>query len=85
VTIETLGQAFEAGWVAHARCNGRSRATPKSSRACLYAYELDMTTLLLTRGPSFPLERLPSRLLCPRCGAPNLSVVYFVPSERRSG
>lgn len=83
--VETLGEAFRANWIAHARCNGRARDTPKSSRPCLFSYEMDMKTLLMTRGPSFPLERLPSRLLCPRCGERNLSVVYFVPSERKSG
>ncbi len=83
MSVETIGAACSAGWVAHARCNARARDAPKSSRRCLYARELDMETLLLTRGPNFPLHLLPSRLLCPRCGQRDLSVIYYVPAGRQ--
>jgi len=85
MSVDTVGAAFSAGWVAHVRCNARARDMPKSSRPCLYTHELDMETLLLTRGPNFPLGMLPSRLLCPRCGQRDLSVIYYVPAGRQRG
>ena len=79
----TLIEAWRAGISATARCFGRSRTTPKSSRNCLYITELDMTTLLLTRGPSFPLARLEQRLMCPRCSSRAMLVVFTAPQRER--
>ncbi|MBZ9936938.1 hypothetical protein LB518_11580 [Mesorhizobium sp. BR1-1-16] len=70
--FETIGGAFQAGCVARVRCNGKRKNVPKSSRPCEFRADLDMQTLLLTRGPNFPLEMLPSRLMCPSCGGRNM-------------
>ena len=66
--VETLGDAFSLGWRVTARCvRGREDGPgSKSSRECLYRRELDMETLMCTRGRGFPLSRLDSRLRCPR-------------------
>ena len=41
--------------------------------------ELDMETLVWTRGRAFPLSRLESRLRCPRCGSRYVVVLYEPP------
>lgn len=65
--IETLGQAYEAGWQISARCaHGKMRGM-KSRPECHSHVELDMDTLLWTRGQGFPIDRLASRLKCPNC------------------
>jgi hypothetical protein len=81
MAVETLGQASSLGWRVQVRCtHGRADDTRrKSSRDCINRQELDMQTLLWTRGAAFPLSRLESRLKCPRCGSRNV-VVMFVPS-----
>jgi hypothetical protein len=38
------------------------------TRPCVYREELNLHTLVWTRGRNFPLARLESRLMCPRCG-----------------
>ena len=51
----------------------------KSIRQCIYRAELDMKTLVWTRGPNFPLSRLESRLMCPECGSRRVSLLFDVP------
>ncbi len=68
----------------HSREEG---AHSKSSRECINRKELDMETLVWTRGRAFPLSRLESRLRCPRCGSRNVVVLYEPPAnaaDRRS-
>ena len=75
MSVETLGDAYAAGWRVLARCAGRGRIdgpTSRSSRECTYRHELDMESLVWTRGRDFPLARLEIRLRCPRCGGPGI-------------
>jgi hypothetical protein len=83
VAVETLGDAFSLGWRVTARCSHSREdgAHSKSSRECVYRKELDMETLVCTRGQAFPLSRLESRLRCPKCGSRNM-VVLFQPPTR---
>ena len=37
-------------------------------RRCVYRKQLDLETLVATRGLNFPISRLESRLMCPACG-----------------
>ena len=37
-------------------------------RKCVYRKQLDLETLVATRGPNFPLGRLEGRLMCPAAG-----------------
>lgn len=76
--IETIGDAYLHGWKVTVRCSfGRSDGpTSQSSRECNYRKELDMETLVWTRGSGFPLSRLETRLRCPRCGSRNVVVLY---------
>lgn len=80
-TVETLGEAFNAGWRITMRCAwGKAREGLKSVRECRYRQELDVETLVCTRGRDFPLTSLETRLRCPRCGSRRVAVMFTVPS-----
>jgi len=83
MAIETIGEAFSLGWRVTVRCSHSREdgAHSKSSRECTYRKELDMETLVCTRGRGFPLSRLESRVRCPRCGGRNLVVLYEPPTS----
>jgi len=86
MAVETIGEAYCLGWRIIARCkHGRSDENPRtqSSRGCNYRKELDMESLVWTRGRGFPLSRLESRLRCPRCGSRDVVVLYQPPSQTR--
>jgi hypothetical protein len=53
--VETLGEACSQGWRVTLRCaDGRSECPrSQSSRECTYRRELDMETLVWTRGRAF--------------------------------
>jgi hypothetical protein len=50
-------------------------------RRCVYRKQLDLETLVATRGPNFPLGRLEARLMCPACGNRRVTVVFEPPSN----
>jgi hypothetical protein len=81
--IETIGDAYAFAWRVIVRCSyGRSEGPrSQSSRECNYRKELDMETLVWTRGRGFPLSRLESRLRCPRCGSRSVVVLYEPPKS----
>ena len=85
--VETLGIARSLGWKVHMRCAHGYREGTKSIRRCVYRKQLDLDTLVCTRGPNFPLSRLELRLMCPACGSRNVTVVFEPPTNRevRSG
>src|SRR5437763_1343052 len=60
--VQTIGEAYQAGWRIHVRCAWGRREAMKSVRACLGRAELDLHTLIWTRGSAFPLTNLESRL-----------------------
>jgi hypothetical protein len=79
--VETLGIARSLGWKVHMRCAHCPRDGTKRVRECLYRKQLDVDTLVCTRGPNFPLSRLESRLMCPACGSRRVTVVFEPPSN----
>jgi hypothetical protein len=81
MTIETIGDALSQGWRVTARCaSGRADGpSAKSSRPCTFRRDLDIETLVWTRGRAFPLSRLETRLRCPRCGSRAVVVVFQPP------
>jgi hypothetical protein len=63
MAVNTLGEAFQLGWRVRAQCV--ARAITNSGRdvpLCNQAVELDMKTLVWTRGGRIPLDQLASRL-----------------------
>lgn len=59
----------------------RGREGMKSVRMCVMNDELDMATLVWTRGAEFPIARLESRMKCPRCGSLHVTPLFEVPRE----
>ena len=51
----------------------------KTVRECVHNAELDLSTLLWTRGRDMPLTALAERLKCPRCGSRHLRVIFEPP------
>jgi hypothetical protein len=77
--VETLGQALDRSWTVHMRCLHDGREGLKHRRDCKFRHELDLETLVCTRGRDFPLGRLAERLRCPRCGCRRVSVMFGPP------
>jgi hypothetical protein len=80
MSIETLGEAWSLSWRLHIRCERGSRIGPVKVKNCEYRGELDMETLLCTRGHAFPLSMLASRLKCPRCRGIRITIIFEPPS-----
>jgi hypothetical protein len=83
--VETLGAARSLGWKVHMRCANGYRQETRSMRRRVYRKQLDLETLVCTRGPNFPLSRLESRLMCPACGNRRVTVVFEPQVMRRWG
>ena len=78
------GEALSYGWRVTARCAHGKRDGMKSIKECVYRAELDMETLVWTRGRSFPLSRLETRLRCPMCGSRDVRLIFTVPREAQT-
>jgi hypothetical protein len=81
--VETLGVARSLGWKVHMWCAKGYRESTRSIRRCVYRKQLDLDTLVCTRGPNFPLSRLESRLMGPTCGGRSVTVVFEPPTNER--
>lgn len=80
-TITTLGDAYAAKWTIRLRCTrGMLRGIVKLD-PCGFQADLDMQTLVCTRGRDFPLARIASRLRCPNCGHMEVQVLFDVPGS----
>jgi hypothetical protein len=84
MAVETLGEALSYGWRVTARCNAGKQDGMHRHPECRYREELDMGTLVSTRGRGFPLSRLEMRLRCPMCGSRDVVLFFTVPSERQT-
>lgn len=82
--IETLGDVYTHGARLRMRCAKPRREGLKSVRACDFKYDLDVVTMLATRGRDFPISMLSSRVRCPRCGwSPGIVMVVFPSNPMR--
>jgi hypothetical protein len=79
MAVETLGEAYGLSWRVMVRCAHGPRDGMKRVRECVYGGELDLATLVWTRGRDFPLARLESRLKCPACGSRRVRLAFSVP------
>ena len=79
--VETVGQALDLSWKLHVRCAWGKRDGMKSIRECAYGYQVDLETLVLTRGRAFPIGRPESRLRCPRCGSTRMRIAFSPPTN----
>ncbi len=46
---------------------------------CTWARELDMCSLVVTRGRDMPLALLTERVRCPACGSRRVALLYQTP------
>lgn len=83
MAIESIGEAYSLDWRVRVRCARGPRDGMKRVRECVYGAELDLHTLVWTRGATFPLARLESRMKCPRCGSRRVVLLFEPPSIRR--
>jgi hypothetical protein len=77
--VETLGDALAAGWRVHARCLGSAVDNTRSTAKCHNQAELDLGTLIWTRGRNMPLAGLRERMMCPRCGNRRVNLIFDPP------
>jgi hypothetical protein len=80
MAVETIGEAMDLSWRVYARCAWGKRDGMKTRRECTKGYELDLETLVWTRGRAFPLGMIESRLRCPRCGSRRVRVAFTPPA-----
>jgi hypothetical protein len=78
--VEALGEAFDLSWSVHMRCLHDGKEGLKHRCDCNFRRELDLETLVCTRGRAFPLGRLAERLRCPRCGRREVAVMSGPPA-----
>jgi hypothetical protein len=82
--VETLGEALSYGWRITARCSAGKQEGMRRHPECRYREELDLVTLVWTRGRAFPLSRRETRLRCPRCGSRDVVLLITIPSETQA-
>lgn len=58
MAVESLGEALDFGWGVTVRCAHGPRDGMKRVRECVYGGDLDLQTLVWTRGRDFPIARL---------------------------
>ena len=85
MTSSTLGEAWRNGWRLRVRCfwlaPGPKSSHGRSQVQCETSAELDIKTLVWTRGDLFPLDQLEGRLKCPRCGSRRVTVMFDIPGR----
>ena len=81
--VRTLKEAWLHGWKVRVKCDTidhRKEAHRNLSLSCHSSHELDMKTLVFTRG-ALPVSQLKERLKCPSCGSREILVFFEVPNE----
>lgn len=79
--IETLGDALTYSVRITMRCAWGKRDAMKSVRECVFSTELDVMTLVCTRGRDMPITYLQQRLKCPHCGSRQVRFFMTFPSQ----
>ena len=77
--VATIGEAYSLGWTIRVHCAWGKRDGMKSIRECTARVEIDLETLVWTRGRDFPIARLDSRMKCLRCGSRRVMVAFEPP------
>jgi hypothetical protein len=82
--VKTLGEAWKLGWRIHAKClviGPKPKARERTAIYCDTIAELDMKTLVWTRGEHMPLDAMHERLKCPKCGNRKITVFFDAPNQ----
>ena len=67
------------GWLLTVRCNWGKREGMKSIRECTWSIEIDMPTLVATRGRDLPIASLGHLFRCLRCGSRRVRMLFDLP------
>lgn len=84
MTLETLGDAWTYSVRIELRCAAGRGDGMKRRRECAFSHQLDVLTLLCTRGPNFPISRLSERMMCPMCHSRRVRVLIGLSSVPKS-
>ena len=84
MSVETLSDALAAGWRVHARCVDGVVDNTRSRAKCRHQAELNLETLVWTRGRNMPLAGLRERMMCPRCGNRRVSLIFDPPTAAKT-
>jgi hypothetical protein len=76
MSVETLKDALSAGRRVRARCVDGKVDNKTSTATCRYRAELDLETLVWTRGRNMLIASLSSRMMCSRCGNRRVSLIF---------
>lgn len=83
--VRTVGEAWKLGWRLTVHCYWRGQHHKPGHRNdtvyCDTKTELDLRTLVWTRGAHFPIENLSSRLRCPSCYRTGVRVIFDIPNQ----
>ena len=84
--VNTLGEAWKLGWRIRVRCYVTRWLTRGRRKGvwCDTSSELDMKTLVWTRGARLPLDALPNLFRCPNCGNLGVKVTFEVPNQPKA-
>ena len=82
--ISTIGEALSLGWKLRVYCRLGKREGMKSIRGCTAYVDVDLETLVWTRGRDFPIAHLDSRMKCARCGSRRVLVAFEPPKDAGS-
>ncbi len=77
--VESLGDAWDYGWKITVRCAWGNREGMKRVRECMGTLNVDLETLIWTRGRAFPIASLSARMKCPMCGSRKVRVLLDAP------
>ncbi len=83
----TLGEAWKLGWRVRVRCllvGRKPKTRDRKSIWCDTTTELDMKTLVWTRGEAMPLDNLSGLFRCPKCGNRAITVAFEVPNQPKA-
>jgi hypothetical protein len=83
MAVQTLKEAWLMGWRVRVKCNVRDHWKEQyrdKTLSCHSAHELDLKTLVWTRG-AMPIKELADRLRCPACGSRHILVYFEIPNE----
>jgi hypothetical protein len=81
--VRALKEVWQLGWRLRVKCNtvdGSKEAHRNKSLGCHSVHELDLKTLVWTRG-NIPIPELQKRLRCPACGNREVLIYWEVPNE----
>jgi len=79
--IETLWDAYVHSVTIRLECAAGRVEGLKTVRECHFKTDLDVKTLVCTRGRDMPITMLQDRMRCPLCKARRVRLVFGLPTN----